>query len=193
MSKLDDLAVLNVMADIFARSSVPLTLADTSREDCPIILANAAFYALTGYGPGEVLERNCRFLQGPETEERSREMIREALRTKSEVTTLITNYKKDGTTFLNHLFLFPMRISDDLRFYLGALFEKDARLIGEFETHLEGHVALFSSLTKRGGGPRGIRANGHKPLVKVDRSPHLVSLALSAVARSSLLQIRYWR
>lgn len=42
-------------------------LADCREPDCPITYASPAFHELTGYPAEEVLGRNCRFLQGPET------------------------------------------------------------------------------------------------------------------------------
>ena len=42
-------------------------VADPHKQDCPIIFASAGFTALTGYGPAETLGRNCRFLQGKDT------------------------------------------------------------------------------------------------------------------------------
>jgi phototropin len=45
-------------------------LSDPTKKDNPISYASSKFYELTGYSPEEVLGRNCRFLQGPETEQR---------------------------------------------------------------------------------------------------------------------------
>lgn len=42
-------------------------LADCRQPDNPITYASSGFYNLTGYSPHEVIGRNCRFLQGPET------------------------------------------------------------------------------------------------------------------------------
>ena len=41
-----------------------VTIADATLPDMPLIYANAGFERLTGYSIGEVLGRNCRFLQG---------------------------------------------------------------------------------------------------------------------------------
>ena len=42
-------------------------LADCQEPDHPITYASSGFYDLTGYSPNQVLGKNCRFLQGPET------------------------------------------------------------------------------------------------------------------------------
>jgi sigma-B regulation protein RsbU (phosphoserine phosphatase) len=86
-----------------------ITIADARRKDQPIIYANAAFEHLTGYTPDLVLGRNCRFLQGPETDPQTRETIRRAVRSAEPCTVEILNYRKDGTTFWNRLSITPVK------------------------------------------------------------------------------------
>lgn len=38
-------------------------LSDPGLQDCPIVYASPSFLAMSGYSCGEVLGRNCRFLQ----------------------------------------------------------------------------------------------------------------------------------
>ncbi len=45
-----------------------IVLAAPRQPDCPLVYANAAFLRMTGYAEEEVLGRNCRFLQGPDTD-----------------------------------------------------------------------------------------------------------------------------
>jgi PAS domain-containing protein len=47
---------------------VNVTIADMSQPDGPIVSANGAGYRTTGYAPGDVIGRNCRILQGPDTD-----------------------------------------------------------------------------------------------------------------------------
>ena len=45
-----------------------MLITDPRQPDNPIVFANNAFLRLTGYKREEVVGRNCRFLQGPETD-----------------------------------------------------------------------------------------------------------------------------
>jgi PAS domain S-box-containing protein len=86
-----------------------ITIADARRKDQPLIYVNAAFERLTGYAPDFVLGRNCRFLQGPDTDPQTRETVRRAVRQAEPCTVEILNYRKDGTTFWNRLSITPVR------------------------------------------------------------------------------------
>ncbi|SDK76096.1 PAS domain S-box-containing protein/diguanylate cyclase (GGDEF) domain-containing protein [Franzmannia pantelleriensis] len=83
-------------------------MADATQRDMPLVYANEAFCRLTGYALGEVLGKNCRFLQGPETDPTAVETIRHALAARSEVQVTLLNYRKDGTTFWNRLVISPV-------------------------------------------------------------------------------------
>ena len=71
-------------------------ISDLSHVDCPIVFASANFYADTGYSSEAVIGRNCRFLQGPGTEQAELDKIRRGIKSLSAVTATLTNYKADG-------------------------------------------------------------------------------------------------
>ena len=98
-----------------------VVITDPSLPDNPIIFVSDDFEAQTGYPPEETLGRNCRFLQGRDTDPAAVEAIRRALREEAELTVDILNYRRDGTPFWNRLRIRPLR-GDDGRtmFYAGA-------------------------------------------------------------------------
>ncbi|KAB5543006.1 putative vivid protein [Coniochaeta sp. 2T2.1] len=99
-------------------TNCPLILCDLTQHDCPIVYASGPFALLTGYTPTEVLGHNCRFLQCPPTEVKVKrtaedkaalKTIRHAVRNNLECQVQITNYRKDGSKFLNYLTIIPVR------------------------------------------------------------------------------------
>lgn len=87
---------------------MPMIITDPHQPDNPIIFANRAFLEMTGYEREELEGRNCRFLQGPDTDRSSIDEVREGIRESREVATEILNYRKDGSTFWNALFVSPV-------------------------------------------------------------------------------------
>ena len=69
---------------------------------------NPAFTRLTGYDLDEVLGRNCRFLQGPNTDPTSISRIRSALADERPITEVLLNYRRDGTAFWNQVSISPV-------------------------------------------------------------------------------------
>lgn len=84
-------------------------ISDPTLQDNPIVYASSDFLTLTGYNQDEVLGRNCRFLQGPDTDERKVAKIRDAVENGEDVTVTFVNYKADGTAFWNKLFIAALR------------------------------------------------------------------------------------
>ena len=85
-----------------------IVITDPSRHDNPIVYANATFEQITGYSEVEVLGRNCRFLQGADTDPGAVSKLREAVDGRHECSVELLNYRKDGTPFWNALSLAPI-------------------------------------------------------------------------------------
>jgi PAS domain S-box-containing protein len=88
-----------------------MLITDPSQEDNPVIFANRAFRDLTGYEQDEALGRNCRFLQGPDTDPDARAKLKACIEAHEDLHIEILNYRKDGSTFWNSLFVSPVRDS----------------------------------------------------------------------------------
>ncbi len=100
---------------------MPMVITDPSLPDNPIVFCNEAFQKLTGYAQDEVLGRNCRFLQGPETDNGSTNKIREAISNGESAAVELLNYRKDGSTFWNALYLSPVRNDDgSIQFFFAS-------------------------------------------------------------------------
>ncbi|MDX1740977.1 MAG: PAS domain-containing protein, partial [Rhodothermales bacterium] len=92
-----------------AAAAEGITISDPRLPDNPLIYANEGFERLTGYAVSEVIGRNCRFLQGPDTSPETVDVIREAIRADEACTVQILNYRKDGSPFWNRLSITPVR------------------------------------------------------------------------------------
>ncbi|MGI4791537.1 MAG: PAS domain S-box protein [Janthinobacterium lividum] len=103
------LGALRVRDNAIAAASNGIIISDASLPDYPIVYANPAFLALSGYTEPEVLGRNCRFLQGAETSPQSIRELRDAIHTQQRSQTLILNYRKDGSAFWNEVTVSPVR------------------------------------------------------------------------------------
>jgi len=98
----------NIFFAAVEMTRMPMVVTDPRQPDNPIVFANGAFFDLTHYKEEQVLGRNCRFLQGPDTDRRTVDEIRKALQEQRPVSVDILNYKADGSTFWNALFLGPV-------------------------------------------------------------------------------------
>ena len=86
-----------------------MIITDPRQPDNPIVYANDAFLGLTGYSRDEVMGSNCRFLQGPETDQTKISLVRAAIEAEADISVDLLNYKKNGSTFWNALYLSPVR------------------------------------------------------------------------------------
>jgi len=102
---------LTLYREIFTHASVGITVANARDEDYPLLLVNPAFEQTTGYSQEESQGRNCRFLQGDETNKNSLDDFRVALESSQPAQATIRNYRKNGEEFWNEVRVFP--ISDD--------------------------------------------------------------------------------
>ncbi len=86
-----------------------MIITDPHQPDNPIVFANEAFQRLSGYDLEEIVGRNCRFLQGPKTDRASIDRVRNAITAGESIEIDLLNYRKDGSTFWNALYMSPVR------------------------------------------------------------------------------------
>jgi PAS domain S-box-containing protein len=107
-----------------ALSPIATVITNPRLPDNPVVAANAAFCALTGYDESEILGRNCRFLAGASTEPWLTERIRQAIRSPAATLTELVNYRKDGTPFRNAVLIAPILDPDgSVAWFLGSQVE----------------------------------------------------------------------
>jgi PAS domain S-box-containing protein len=85
-----------------------VVVTDPNQPDNPIIFCNPGFTGMTGYSEAETNGRNCRFLQGPESEPGVVSELRAAMAQGRKFHGLLRNYRKNGEPFWNELSICPV-------------------------------------------------------------------------------------
>ena len=114
----------NIFFAAVEMTRMPMIITDPNQDDNPIVFANGAFFDLTGYEEKDVMGRNCRFLQGPDTDRGTVAEVRNALREQRAVAVDLINYKADGEPFWNALFI-------------GPIFDQDGKLLYFFASQMD--------------------------------------------------------
>ncbi len=96
------------LAAAIESSQLGVLISDPNLPDSPTIFVNAAFTQMTGYERSEIMDRNCRLLQGPDTDPAMIARIRQCLAERVPFRGTLLNYKKDGTPFWNELTINPV-------------------------------------------------------------------------------------
>ena len=126
-----------------------IVITNPSLPDNQVIFVNPAFTRITGYRPDDVVGRNCRFLQGPDTDRRAKASMSEALSKGESVELEILNYRKDGQPFWNLIAINP--VFDDagqVRYFVGILNDVTAQKQSERELLLTKEAAEAANRSK---------------------------------------------
>ena len=103
-----DLNQLNLLKRSLEADPNGITIVDAKEKDMPIVFVNAAFSEITGYSASDILGKNCRFLQGRDTDPSAVGQIKQGLQETRCVDVSLINYRKDGTPFWNRLLINPV-------------------------------------------------------------------------------------
>jgi len=113
-------------------------LSDPSLPDNPIVYCSEGFCNLTGYKRSEVLGRNCRFLQGPGTDQGAVDIIRKGVAEGRDISVCLLNYKADGSPFWNQFFVGALRdMADNVVNYVGIQCEVNTLPIEEIKERVK--------------------------------------------------------
>ncbi len=190
--------------DIFfaaiALTRMPIVLSDPREPDNPLVFANQAFLAMTGYSADEIIGHNCRFLQGEGTDRAVIDELRAAIADRRDFATEILNYRKDGYAFWNALFVSPVYDhAGELVYYFASQLdvtrrreaESDLRQAQKMETlgQLTGGIAHdFNNLLQvMVGYLELIDAGLSKPEVNIPKLRRNIGNARTAADRAAAL------
>jgi PAS domain S-box-containing protein len=190
----------NIFFAAVGTTRMPMIVTDPNREDNPIIFANQAFLDMTGYSADEIYGRNCRFLQGPDTDPEVVGQIKQSISEEEDISVELLNYRKDGSTFWNALFISPVyNESNQLMYFFASQLDVSRRRDAEDALRqaqkmealgqLTGGIAHdFNNLLQVIGGyvemvDRAVR----KPVLDEDRVIRSLSMTKGAVEKASTL------
>jgi PAS domain S-box-containing protein len=105
-----------------ASSSNGIVISEISLPGQPVLYVNPAFERMTGFELADAFGRNCRFLQGPDSDPGAVEKMRSAIARGAECHVTLRNYTRDGVAFWNHVTLAPVRDrAGQVTHYIGIL------------------------------------------------------------------------
>lgn len=99
---------------------MPIVVTNPRLIENPPVFVDDAFCRLTGYSRSEMLGRNCRLLQGPETDPATVSKLRETVLAQTSIDIELVIYRKDGRLFLNRLHLVPLHDAKGALIYFFA-------------------------------------------------------------------------
>ncbi|KEH39401.1 putative protein kinase AGC-RSK-2 family [Medicago truncatula] len=171
------------LKDALSAFQQTFVVSDATKPDYPIMYASAGFFNMTGYTSKEVIGRNCRFLQGADTDPQDVAKIREALEGGKSYCGRLLNYKKDGTPFWNLLTISPIKDDDgNVLKLIGMLVEVNKHTEGSKEKNLrpnglpeslirydarqkEKASSSVSELLQAMKRPRALSESGQRPFI----------------------------
>ncbi|MFO1074304.1 MAG: PAS domain S-box protein [Geminicoccaceae bacterium] len=114
------------------KTRMPMIVTDPHQDDNPIVFANAAFLELCGYELEELIGHNCRFLQGAATSKATVARVRAAIAERRDICIEVLNYRKDGSSFWNELYISPVvDAAGELRYFFASQLDVTRRRIAE--------------------------------------------------------------
>ncbi|KAL8215265.1 hypothetical protein R6Q57_004714 [Mikania cordata] len=163
------------LKDALSTFQQTFVVSDATKPDYPILYASAGFFKMTGYTSREVIGRNCRFLQGADTNPEDVAKIREALQKGTTFCGRLLNYKKDGSPFWNLLTVSPIKDeSGNILKFIGMQVEVSKHTEGTKENTLRPN-GLPESLIRYDARQKDMAANSVTELVEAVKRPRSVS------------------
>lgn len=135
ISDADFSVALHVLKQAVDATSCGIVITDPHQPDNPIIYHNGTFERLTGYGPEDIVGKNCRFLQSADTDTAAVDILRAAIKNCTDCQVTLLNYRKDGTTFWNELYMSPVLEprTGRLTHFIGVQNDVTGRVAAELE------------------------------------------------------------
>ncbi len=100
-----------------------VVIADARREGNPIVFANEAFEALSGYTSEETIGRGCELLCGSNPDQKTLVQLKAAISNAEDFRTTVQCRRKNGETFWNEVSIAPVRSNEGIVTHIVAVME----------------------------------------------------------------------
>ena len=156
------------------QAQIAIMICDVCVPGMKVQYTNAAGERLVGYTKAEHVGKNCRFMQGKRTEAAAVRAIVKGIRSATTTTVRITNYKKDGTQFVNVLTLHPVHDSTNTyRYSIGVQSDgANSAAEGPALDQLRRALPTRFDVSRERARARGGRRSGPAPLRAPPQSAH---------------------
>jgi len=102
-------AALMLRNRAMAEVDVGVLITDATQDDNPIVYVNAAIEQMSGFNADELVGRNPRVLQGDDRDQPELKAVRQAISEEKPIQTVLRNYRKDGSQFMDEVSISPVR------------------------------------------------------------------------------------
>jgi len=126
-------AAQSVLSQALEATTSGLAVSDMTLPDAPLIYVNRAFEELAGLPAEQVIGRNCRFLQGPDTDPAAVARVRAAVSAGTSCSETLLNHRgPQRTPWWNEVHLVPVTAADGrVVHYIGVQNDVSARVAAE--------------------------------------------------------------
>ena len=114
MKTIDDFIDHAIEPDVADRMRESSSVVCSALPGNPVLFVSDAFETHTGYAPAEVVGKNLSMLQGKATEPSAVQRFRTLLREERAGVIRISNYRADGSLFVQECDLRPVRDKNDV-------------------------------------------------------------------------------
>ncbi|RUT45264.1 EAL domain-containing protein [Paenibacillus anaericanus] len=186
-AQIDSIIHSSALLKSIDKMGVGIAITDPTLPDHPLVYVNQGFEKITGYTREEVLMRNCRFLQGEETDKEHLGVIRKAIKEGRSDTVTIKNYRKDGSTFWNQFIISPVIGSEGKPTYFIGLQLDVTKEVEERNASKQKiqQLSYFDPLTEL------LNMNRFKEIMKSKLEATGSTKKMAAVLRVNLNRFRY--
>ena len=115
-TSLDDGALSLSLLKVLTDSSFDSILVTDTKS--VILYANKAFKTLTGFDPAEVIGKTPQILQGDATDKKVLGRLASAIQSGDRFEGRAINYRKDGTAFIMHWRVLPVKVGRENRVWV---------------------------------------------------------------------------